>query len=105
MENLEGILAEHPFFKGLDPQHLAHVVGCASNVRFEKGDFIFREGEEAAQFYLIRHGSVALEIFSPNRGELEIQTLEEGDILGWSWIVPPYQARFDAHAKDLTRAV
>jgi CRP-like cAMP-binding protein len=105
MDNLEGTLSEHPFFKDLNADILKLVVGCASNVRFEKGDFIFREGEEADQFYLIRHGSVGLEIFSPSRGALEIQTLDEGDILGWSWLIPPYEARFDARAKELTRAI
>lgn len=105
MESLEGLLAEHPFFRGLEPRYLQLAVGCAANVRFGAGEFIFREGEEADQFYLVRHGRVSLEVFAPDRGPLVVQTLEAGDILGWSWLIPPYQWRFDARALELTRVV
>jgi CRP-like cAMP-binding protein len=105
METLEPILAEHPFLKDLDRHHLELIVGCASNVRFDPGSYIFREGEEAHQFYIIRHGKVALEIVAPQRGPLIVETLDEGDILGWSWLIPPYNWHFDARAIDLTRAI
>jgi len=105
MQTLEPVLAEHPFFQGLAPEYLRVLVGCASNVRFEAGQQIFREGEEANEFYLIRHGKVALEVYVPGRGSITIQTLGVGEILGWSWLVPPYQWRFDARAVELTRAI
>ena len=105
METLERILIEHPFFKGLETQYLQLIIGCASNVRFNAGQFIFREGEEANQFYLIRYGKVALEIFSPERGPITIQTLSEGEVLGWSWLFPPHHWHFDARALELTRAI
>jgi CRP-like cAMP-binding protein len=105
METLEGILAEHPFFKGLDPRYLQLAVGCASNARFEAGELVFREGEEANHFFLIRQGKVALEVFAPSRGSLTIQTLEDGEILGWSWLIPPYHWRFDARAVEMTRTI
>jgi CRP/FNR family cyclic AMP-dependent transcriptional regulator len=47
METIEGLIAEHPFFNGLEMRHFKLLVGCASNVRFEAGQFVFREGEEA----------------------------------------------------------
>ena len=53
-ESLERILAEHPFFGGMDEPYLQLFVDCASNVRFNAGDVIFREGDEANTFYLIR---------------------------------------------------
>jgi CRP/FNR family cyclic AMP-dependent transcriptional regulator len=105
MQTLEPILAAHPFFQDLPSHHLQLIVGCASNVRFEAGQFIFREGEEANSFYLIRHGRVTLEIMVPERGPLTIQTLEEGDVLGWSWLFPPYRWHFDARTTTLTRAI
>ena len=105
MDTLENILAEHPFFNGLEARYLQLAVGCASNVRFEAGQYILRYGEEADNFYLIRHGKVALEVFAPNRGTITIQTLEAGEILGWSWLIPPYRWRFDARAMELTRAI
>mgnify|MGYP001615923844 CR=1 FL=1 len=105
METLEPILREHPFFAGLTHEHLTLIVGCASNVRFDAGKFIFREGEEANQFYLIRHGKVAVEVYAAERGSITIQTLGEGEVLGWSWLLPPYQWQFDARAVELTRAI
>ena len=105
METLEGLIAEHPFFNGLEMRHFQLLVGCASNVRFEPGQFVFREGEEANQFYLIRHGKVTLEIHAPPRGSIIIQTLDEGDVLGWSWLFPPYRWKFSAKAIESTRAI
>jgi len=105
MENLERIIAEHPFFSGMATEHLRLLAGCASNTRFDAGHFILREGEEANEFYLIRHGKVALEVYTPDRGAVTIQTLGPGEILGWSWLVPPYRWKFDARAVELTRAL
>ncbi len=105
MENLARILAEHPFMKGLDPKYIELLVGCASNVRFDSEAFVFREGEEANQFFLIRQGKIALEIYSEAHGPISIQTLREGDILGWSWLVPPHYRHFDARALELTRVI
>lgn len=105
MQTLEPILSEHPFLKGLRPEHLKLLVGCASNVRFNAGQHLFRESEEANQFYMIRQGKVAVEILAPGRGPVTVQTVGEGDVLGWSWLIPPYRWRFDARALELTRAI
>ena len=105
MQTLEPILAEHPFFKGLEPDYLQLVTGCASNVRFDVGTYIFREGEEASQFYLIRQGKVALEIFAAQHGTITIETIEAGEVLGWSWIFPPYRWHFSGRVIELTRAI
>lgn len=105
LETLEPLLTAHPFLKGLEASHIQLIVGCASNVRFDAGQYILREDEEANQFYIIRQGKVALEIYTPDRGPIIIDTLEEGDVLGWSWLIPPYNWRFDAKAIELTRAI
>lgn len=105
METLEPILAKHPFFTGLDKRYLELITGCASNVRFGAGEYLFREGEEAKQFYIVRHGKVALELFAAGRGPITIRTIEEGEVLGWSWLFPPYQWHFSARAVELTRAI
>ena len=104
-ESLERILAAHPFFKGMEPIYHQLFVDCASNVRFEAGEYIFREGEVANQFYLIRHGRVAVEVSTPERGPVIVQSLGEGEVLGWSWMMPPYRWHFDARAVELTRAI
>ncbi|MFQ6026644.1 MAG: cyclic nucleotide-binding domain-containing protein [Dehalococcoidia bacterium] len=103
--SLETILAEHPFFRGLDPEYLELLGSCASNVRFAAGEVIFREGDPADNFYLLRHGHIALEVFTPDRGALNVATLGEGDVLGWSWLFPPYKWLFDVRTVELTRAI
>ena len=105
METLERILRDHSFFKDMDAEYLKLIIGCARNVRFGPDELIFRQGEEANNFYLIRHGSVALEVFAPDRGSVTIQTLGEGDVLGWSWLIPPYHWHFDARTIELTRGI
>ncbi len=105
METLEHIIAEHPFFAGLESYYTGLLVGCAANVRFQPGAYIFKEGEEANEFYLIRSGRVALEIFAPQHKPIAVETLSEGDILGWSWLLPPYVWKFHAHAMQDTRAI
>jgi CRP/FNR family cyclic AMP-dependent transcriptional regulator len=105
MESLEPILKAHPFFMNLEERYVQLVTGCAANVRFDAGKFIFREGEEAQQFYLIRQGKVSIEIYAPNRGHITIETLEEGNILGWSWLIPPYNWHFDARVLEPVRAI
>ncbi len=105
MENLGSILKKHPFFQGLEDNHIEFIVGCAANARFKTGEFLCREGQEANYFFLIREGTVNLEIYSPQKGPIIIQTLGEGEIVGWSWIISPYQWRFDARSVDNTRLI
>ena len=105
MRSLAPILAQHPFFRNLDEPFRKQLVGCASNVRFEKGDYLMREGQDANRFFLIREGEVAVEQVRPGRDPLLVEILREGDILGWTWLVPPYKCRFDSQALGLVRAI
>lgn len=105
MEGLERIVKEHPFFAGLEQGFCQLVCGCAKNVRFEAGDYLFREGEAADQLYLLRHGRVALEMSAPGRGAVTFQTLGAGEIVGVSWLIPPYRWTYDAKALELIRAI
>jgi CRP/FNR family transcriptional regulator, cyclic AMP receptor protein len=105
METLERIIEVHPFFAGLESYYTSLLVGCAANARFETGTYIFREGEEANAFYLIRAGKVALEISAPQHKPMIVETLGAGDILGWSWLLPPYQWKFHARAVEMTRTI
>lgn len=99
------IVSEHTMFAGFSPEHHALIAGCASNVAFKAGEMIFREGQPADRFYIIRYGKVAVEVFSPAKGRVTILTHDVGDVLGWSWIVAPYRYYHDARALDLTRAL
>jgi CRP/FNR family cyclic AMP-dependent transcriptional regulator len=105
VENLERIIAECPFFADLDVAYLNVIVGCASNVRFQAGSYVFKEGTPADTFYLLREGKVAVEICAPNRKPIVVSTIGEGEILGWSWLLAPYVWKFHGHALQNVRAI
>jgi CRP-like cAMP-binding protein len=105
METLQPLLAEHPFVRGMSPSQIETIAGCASNARFETGQYLFKDGEEANQFYIIRKGRIAIEAASPTHDPVLIQTYGDGEILGWSWLVPPYRWRFSGKALELTRVL
>jgi CRP/FNR family transcriptional regulator, cyclic AMP receptor protein len=105
METLERLLREHPFLKTMEDRHLEFLTGCAANVRFAAGQFLFKEGDSADAAYLIREGRVALEVHAPGRGSTLIATVEGGQVFGWSWLFPPYRWHFDARAVEPVRAI
>ena len=105
VETLEPILAQNPFFKGLDPPSLALLAGCAFNARYNRDEYLFRADEEATEFYVIRHGRVAIEAVVPGSRTVIIQTYEAGDVVGWSWLFPPYHWHFSGRAVELTRVL
>ena len=104
-EELDRLLREHAFFKDMSLELRQEILDCAKSERYHAGEYIHREGEPADRFYLIRHGSVAQELRIPEQEPVILQTLHEGDILGWSWLVPPYCWTADARVIQLTRVV
>jgi CRP-like cAMP-binding protein len=105
IEGMESIVREHRFFADLDDATIDLLAGCARNVRFNAGEYLCRTGEPADEFYLVRHGRVALEIVAPGRQAVVIQTAGEGEIVGVSWLLPPYRWMHDARAIDQVRAI
>jgi CRP/FNR family cyclic AMP-dependent transcriptional regulator len=101
--DLAAIVASQPLFAGV-PDVAALVAGCAQNAAFAKGQQIFAEGAPANHLYLLRRGRVALELASP-RGPLVIETLQPGEVLGWSWLFPPYRWSTDARALEPAGAI
>lgn len=81
------------------------IAGCAKNVRFAAGETFALEGKEANEFFLLREGRVAVGIPSPRGGRIHIETLDEGDLVGWSWLFPPHVWRFDVTAVTPVRAL
>jgi CRP/FNR family transcriptional regulator, cyclic AMP receptor protein len=102
---LEPIIQAHPFFQGLEDRYIQLVVSCARNVRFEPEHVVFREGEAADQFYLVREGLIAVQVLVPHRGFVTVETVNEGEVLGWSWLFPPYRWHFSARTLQPTRAL
>ena len=99
---IEAILNSHPFFDGMKNIYISSLAECASNARFEARKTIYRQGEAADCFYIIEEGKVAVETDTPDRGVITIQTLGKGDMLGWSWLFPPYVWHFDARTVEPT---
>jgi CRP-like cAMP-binding protein len=105
MKAMDTLIAEVPAFAGLAPKHLELIGGCATNVRATAGEYLFREGDQADVFYAIRHGSVALELHVPARDAVTIDTLHDGDLLGFSWLFPPHRWEFDGRAREDTALI
>jgi CRP/FNR family transcriptional regulator, cyclic AMP receptor protein len=104
METIESRIASHPICRGLSAAHLKLLAGFAMRTSFAQGEVIFREGDPANRFYLIESGRVRLETRRPG-GSVPIQTIGAWEVLGWSWLVPPYVWQFDAVAEEPTRAI
>jgi hypothetical protein len=104
-DSIEAIIGTHPFLEGMSPHQRRILTDCAMVSKFSPGELIFREGDPANRFYLICNGRVALETYVRDRGTVLIQHVGEGDILGWSWLFPPYYWHFDARAVEPTTAV
>ncbi len=103
-ERLERDVAAHPFLIGMGDRHIRLLADCAMRSHFRTAEVIFREGEVANRFYLIEHGKVALE--SSTLGEpIRIEEIGDGDLLGWSWLFPPYAWHFSARALEDTTAI
>jgi CRP/FNR family transcriptional regulator, cyclic AMP receptor protein len=105
MQTIEDLIAQAPVFAGLAPEHLELIAGCGQNDRAKAGAFLFHEGEPAHRLWLIRSGAVALEVQAPGRGQLRIETLDEGEVIGWSWLFAPYRWALDARALEATALV
>lgn len=103
--DIRQLLGEHPFFADLPAADLDLIAGCGTNVHFAPGDVLFVEGTAADRFYVVRRGRVSLTVHGPGHGDLVIATVAGDDVLGWSWLFPPYRWHFDAHALEETSAV
>jgi len=105
MRHISDELAEHRFFARLPDELRVRLADCANNVVFDTGRQLLKEGAPADSFFAVRAGRVAVGIRTPNRGLALIETLHTGDILGWSWLFPPYRWHFDAVAIEPVRAI
>jgi CRP-like cAMP-binding protein len=105
VRTLAELLDEIPALRALAPEHRALVAGCARNRVYEGGRTLLREGGPADEFFVVRGGAVAIETDVPGRGPVTIETLHAGEILGWSWLMPPYRAAFGARALGTAHVV
>jgi CRP/FNR family cyclic AMP-dependent transcriptional regulator len=97
-------VAEHPFLRGLGEAHLKSLATCAMRRRFAAGEVIFRAGDPANRFYLLIQGKVTLTT-EYNERTITVQNIGAGDVLGWSWLFPPYYTHYEARAIEATEAM
>ncbi len=105
MQTHDAILAAHPFFAELRSQAMPFITACASSIHADVGTYIVHEGEEASHFYILNEGKVLLEAFDARLGAVPIETIPAGEVLGWSWLFPPYRWHFSARAIEPVHAV
>jgi CRP/FNR family transcriptional regulator, cyclic AMP receptor protein len=99
------MISEHPFLRSLSPAYLEILTDCGMEREFQAGEIIFREGDIADRFYLIEQGKIVLESQVQPSGHLMVQDLGPNDVLGWSWLFPPYVWHFQARAIEVTRTI
>src|SRR5881296_216266 len=105
MKTLKAAIAEHPFFRGMDPAQVDIIARNATEAEFRPGQIIFREGEGAYKFFFIQEGKVAVESHLFRDGDIPMEILGGGDVLGWSWLFPPFAWHFQARALESTKAI
>jgi CRP-like cAMP-binding protein len=101
----QAIKKEHPFVGDLSPEHIQRLLAGATVLEFGPGEIIFREGEPADRLYLIESGQIELESHSSGRHMEQLETLHDGDAIGWSWLFPPFAWHFQARATLTTRVI
>ena len=104
MEDLERVLRSHPFVAELAPEHVAFISGCARNLRFRPGEYLMREGDREDQLYLIRRGTVTIEMPVPGRDPICLETIGPDDVLGVSGLATA-AAHLDCRARETVVAI
>ena len=97
-------LTTHPFVRGMRPEHIARLDDAAHYVSMPAKHRIFEEGGTADRFWLIEAGQVALDLHVPGHGPVIIETLGRGDVIGWSWLFPPFEWLLGAVTMQPTQA-
>lgn len=105
MKTIDDLLREHPFFEDVDSATVALLAGCATLVHFHPGEALFREGEPADAFFILRSGRVSVQVHNPAGGPIVVDTVEYDEVVGWSWLVPPHRWTSDAVAVAPTDAI
>lgn len=98
------LLLEQALLRDLEPADLDLVAGCGVNQVYETDAILAREGGPADCFWVVRQGRAVVEVFGP-AGPIGIETLGPGELIGWSWIVPPYRWSSDVRALEVLHVI
>lgn len=102
---IRAAVAEQELFRGLDPEFVEALSAHAVEREFADNELVFRQGAPAETFYLVGDGLIVIEIPAIEGPPLELQRLGRGELLGWSWLIPPYRWNFQARAEGSTRVL
>ncbi len=100
MSSIKDYLSSHAFFSGLNDDFIEFLADSATKMRIKDGESLFKQGERADKFYLLRSGQISIQVPALMGPTLDIQTLGEDQILGWSWLISPYRWSFQARAVE-----
>ncbi|MEU8758710.1 cyclic nucleotide-binding domain-containing protein [Streptomyces sp. NPDC048659] len=93
-----------PKVSTLPPEHRERLMAFAEDVHFESGHRLFEEQDHADRFWIVKTGAVTLDAKVPGRGSPVIETLRHGELVGLSWLFPPYLCQSGAEAMTPVRA-
>lgn len=102
---ITGAFAQHAFLQPLGERLLMTLASGAAPFSAAPEAVLAREGEPAKYFYLVQSGRVAINIHTSKRGDVPIQTVGPGEVLGWSWLVPPHIWQFDCHVLEAVQGI
>lgn len=101
----EGTLKGHPFVEGASDQFLNELEEFSKEAHFETGEVILTKGHYADRCFLLREGHVQLDLSDHGQSPAVLQLLGPGDLIGWSWLYPPFQWHFTAQAIEPCEAI
>ncbi len=104
-QSLAKEIADIPLFSDLEPEYIDFIANHANEHRIGRDELLFRQGERAEHFYLVRNGRVTLEVPAIAGPALEVQHAKAGTVLGWSWLIAPYKWTFNARAEEPTTVI
>ena len=99
-QSITEYLSAHEFFSEFSDDVLKFLCECSSTREIKKGQILFLQGEHADKFYVVRSGRISLQMPAIMGPTLEIQTVDEDQVLGWSWLISPYQWNFQTKAEE-----
>ena len=99
-QSITEYLSAHEFFSEFSDDVLKFLCECSSTREIKKGQILFLQGEHADKFYVVRSGRISIQMPAIMGPTLEIQTVSENQVLGWSWLIPPYKWNFQTKAED-----
>lgn len=105
MSDIIKTLQEHAFFYHLSEETVAYIASCGYEKVFRPEEMIGQEGTPANDFYIVQKGKIAIQIHAPHQGAITVHTVSQGDIVGWSWLFPPYEWCFDIKALEATSVI